>query len=90
MYTSGVNIGGCMPTMKKRINMALPDELFEMVEARAQRDSKSLAATAVELVDLAVEIEEDAYWNKICDELDAKPNKTYLTEEEFWKKAGLE
>ena len=79
-----------MPTMKKRINMALPDELFEMVEARAQRDSKSLAATAVELLDLAVEIEEDAYWNKLCDEFDAKPNKTYLTEEEFWKKAALE
>ena len=76
-----------MPTMKKRINMALPDELFEMVEARAKRDSKSLAATAVELLDLAVEIEEDAYWNKLCDELDAKPNKTYMTHEEFWAKS---
>lgn len=78
-----------MPTIKNRINMAVPTELFEMVKARAKRDSKSLAATAVELLDLAVEIEEDEYWNKICDELDAIPDKKYISHEEFWKRIAL-
>lgn len=79
-----------MPTAKNRINMAVPGEIYELIELRAQRDNKSLASTAVELLDLALEVEEDAYWNKICDELDAIPNKKYLSEEEFWKKVGLE
>ena len=79
-----------MPTMKNRINMSVPDEIFELISLRAERDDKSLAATAVDLLDLALELEEDAYWNKICDELDALPNKKYISHEEFWKRAGLE
>jgi hypothetical protein len=79
-----------MPTAKNRINMAVPNELFELIQLRAKRDEKSLASTAVELLDLAIEVEEDAYWNQFCDELDAIPNKKYLSHEEFWKKVGLE
>lgn len=75
-----------MPSTKKRISTCLSDEAFELIALRAKRDSKSLGKTISELVEIALEYEEDAHWNKICDELDAIPNKKYLTHEEFWER----
>lgn len=57
-----------MPTTKKRINLTLPPNLEITIVKLAKRDSVAVATKAVELINLALEIEEDEFLNKIAEE----------------------
>ena len=51
-----------MPTTKTRISIAVPRETELYLQSLADRDSMPLATKARELLETALEIEEDAYW----------------------------
>ena len=73
-----------MPTSKKRLNLTLPEDLEEMLVGFAERDKVSVASKAVELIKIALEIEEDAIWAQIAEERD-QPGVKYISHEDAWK-----
>ena len=79
-----------MPTTKKRLNLSLSPHLEHVLEILATRDNMPQATKAVQLIEMAVEIEEDRILSKIAeeraDELASGKAKTY-SHDEFWKLA---
>lgn len=57
-----------MATTKKRINISVSDEVEQAVATLASRDNMPQATKAAELLRLALEIEEDAYFAKVAEE----------------------
>ena len=72
-----------MPTSKKRINISVPKDTEEILELLAKRDKKPVATVALQLIEIALEIEEDAVWAEIADERD-QPGVKYISHEEMW------
>lgn len=57
-----------MATTKKRINISVSDAVEEAVATLAKRDSVPQATKAAELLQLALEIEEDTYFTKMAEQ----------------------
>ncbi len=74
-----------MPTSKKRINVTLPDHVAVFLEQISLRDNVPQASKAAELLERALEIEEDAYFSHAADKLD-KPGAPRISHEDFWAK----
>ncbi len=72
-----------MPTLKKRLNMSLPQEIEEALSVLAKRDAMPQATKALHLIELALEIEEDDVWNAIAERRDTKSAK-FLSHDEAW------
>ena len=73
-----------MPTTKKRINVTLADSLIEFLELAARRDNVPVATKAAELIKMAMEIEEDAYWSKVADQRANEKVKYIPYNEKMW------
>jgi len=76
-----------MPTSKKRINITLPEDLEEVLIGFAKRDKVPVASKVIELLKVALEIEEDAVWTALAEERDT-PDAEWISHEEFWGKAN--
>lgn len=74
-----------MPTTKTRLNITLSKELEEALRLLAKRDNVPQATKAVELLEEALELEEDLVWEAIANEREAKGGKL-LSHEEVWGK----
>ena len=74
-----------MPTSKKRLNITLPEETRLYLKQLAVKDNVPEATKAAELLQKALEIEEDAYFSKMAD-LRAKKGGKFLSHEDFWSK----
>ena len=72
-----------MPTSKKRINVSLPQKLYVFLCDIAQRDEVPTATKAAELIEQAMEIEEDKYLSRIAEERDT-PDAKFISHEKFW------
>jgi hypothetical protein len=59
-----------MPTTKKRINISLSPDLDIILSRIAKRDKIPQATKAVNLLELALEIEEDAILDKLASDRD--------------------
>ena len=73
-----------MPTLKSRINISLPDEVKEALEKLAKRDRIPEATKAARLLEIAIEMEEDLFWNEIAEERDKKQAK-FISHAVAWK-----
>lgn len=73
-----------MPTTKKRINISLSENMEVAISKLAWRDQVPEATKATELIQLALEIEEDSVWDKLATKRDAK-NTTFLSHARAWK-----
>ncbi|MBI2454224.1 MAG: hypothetical protein HYV54_01460 [Parcubacteria group bacterium] len=73
-----------MPTLKSRINISLPDEVKETLEKLAKRDRIPEATKAARLLEIAIETEEDLFWNEIAEERDKKQAK-FISHASAWK-----
>lgn len=51
-----------MPTLKTRINLSVPRETELFLASLAKRDGVPVATKALELIDGALDLEEDAHW----------------------------
>lgn len=72
-----------MPTEKKRLNLTLTKELDTILQKTAKRDETSMAAKAIELLTLALEIEEDVFWNHVATQRDTK-KATFIPHDQAW------
>lgn len=75
-----------MPTAKKRLNITLPEETRVYLKQLALKENIPEATKAAELLQIALEIEEDAYFSKVAD-LRAKKSGKSLSHRTFWSKA---
>lgn len=55
--------------------------MFGIIGSLAKRDNKSVSAKAAELMQTAIELDEDLYYAKICDERMKNTTKFYSHEE---------
>lgn len=73
-----------MPTLKRRLNLTLPKEIDDSLKFLATRDEVSQAYKAVDLLKIALEIEEDFYFNALAEKRDTK-NAKFLSHKDVWK-----
>lgn len=71
-----------MATTKRRVNVSLPDYVDEAVKKLAKRDNVPDATKALELIKIALEIEED----EILDEVAASRDKdgAFVSHKDAW------
>ena len=61
-----------MATLKRRINISLSDSINDALTLLAKRDNVPQATKATDLLQLALEIEEDQVWDRIASQRDTK------------------
>lgn len=57
-----------MPTTLPRINLTVPKELNKILFQLAKRDRMSVSKKTMELIEQAIEIEEDLWFGKLAEE----------------------
>lgn len=75
-----------MATTKTRINISVSKTTRDILRALAKRDEKPVASKVVDLLEDAIELEEDKYFAKIAEERLHKHKGKWLTHEEVWGK----
>lgn len=73
-----------MATKKKRINVSLGKKLYVFLQDIALRDEVPTATKAAQLIEKALEDEEDAYFSMLGDQR-ASEDVEYVSHEEAWK-----
>jgi len=73
-----------MPTAKKRINITVDDELFDALESLSNKKRKSISGTSLDLIEKAIELEEDSYFSRVADERLSKSQKR-IPHSKAWK-----
>ncbi|HEY4505402.1 MAG TPA: hypothetical protein VJG67_01810 [Candidatus Paceibacterota bacterium] len=72
-----------MATIKQRINITANESVEKMIKHLAKRDNMPVSAKALDLLRLALDLEEDMIWANIADK--RKDNGPYIEHEKFWK-----
>ena len=72
-----------MPTTKKRINICIPSDLEHAIQHLARRDDMPEARKALQLIEAALEIEEDDVFNAIAEKRDRKGAK-FVSHSKAW------
>ncbi len=72
-----------MPTVKNRINISAPKPVFQALKSLARRDDVPVATKTLELLKIALEIEEDFVWGEIAKRREAATTK-WLSHDEVW------
>ena len=73
-----------MPTAKKRINITVDDEMYEALELLSEKKQKSVSGTSLDLLEKAIELEEDFHFSKVADERLSKKQKR-IPHTKAWK-----
>ena len=72
-----------MATTKKRRMVSLSDEVDVTLQHLAKRDDVPPSTKAAELIQLAIEIDEDEVWEEIVNSRDTKDAK-FISHDEAW------
>lgn len=72
-----------MPTTKYRVNLSVPPELKQSLQRLAKRDRTTLSSKALELVQQAIAIEEDAGLLQLA-KIREKTKGKYVTHDSAW------
>lgn len=73
-----------MPTTKKRINITLSSAVESAIIRSAKKDSVPVATKASELLELALEIQEDLFLGNLAREREKHREKKY-SHDQAWK-----
>lgn len=73
-----------MPSNKTRINLTVPAVMERDLQRIARREDRSLATTALDLLRLALDIEEDGDLLQIAKQRDKK-NIVFISHARAWK-----
>lgn len=73
-----------MPTIKKRTNVTLPNDIDSALSYLSKRDDVSKSTKVVQLIKIAIELEEDEVWNSLAEERDTKKAK-FVSHKNVWK-----
>jgi len=74
-----------MPTNKPRINVTLTEEQNSILMQLAKKEGKSASATAADLIEQALDLQEDKYWSDLTNKQIENDNGVRYTHEEVWK-----
>jgi predicted DNA-binding protein len=74
-----------MATAKTRINISVSKRMREDLRALAKRDQKPLAGKVVDLVEQALELEEDLFLSRIAEERLKNHRGRWVPFEEAWR-----
>jgi hypothetical protein len=72
-----------MPTTKKRVNISISRHIEEALEKLARRDQVPEATKAAELLQVAIELDEDQVWDSIANLRDSKKAK-FIPHKKAW------
>ena len=72
-----------MPTIKRRVNISISKPIEEALGKLARRDQVPEATKAAELLQLAIESEEDQIWDAIASARDTKKAK-FVSHKKAW------
>ncbi len=72
-----------MATTKRRINISLPGEMDRILGRLAKRDDMPEATKAIELIRLALEVEEDSVFDAIASLRDTQGVK-FISHKKAW------
>lgn len=72
-----------MPTAKKRINLSINEHTHKALSALAKKRNQPLAGLSMDLIEQALEFQEDLYFSNISDDRLSKKQKR-LTHDEIW------
>lgn len=64
-----------MPTAKKRINITVDDDVYEALERLSKKRSEPMAGVGLDLIQEALEYQEDLHFSRIADERLSKKEK---------------
>lgn len=73
-----------MPTAKHRVSISPDDRVFAALAALAKARNKPVANVSLELLERALELEEDAHFSRIADDRLAK-GETRISHARAWK-----
>jgi len=73
-----------MVTKYNRTMVTLSKETKEFLEHVAKEKKQSISATASELLEFALDLQEDMYFSKLADERTKQPYET-LSHKEVWE-----
>ncbi|MBI5003889.1 hypothetical protein HZC00_02245 [Candidatus Kaiserbacteria bacterium] len=74
-----------MATTKERINISITKDMRKALAGLAKRDQVPEATKAAALLDLALELEEDAYFEKVATERLKGKVRWVRDHDEIWK-----
>jgi predicted DNA-binding protein len=57
-----------MPTVKKRINITVDDDVYEALERLSAERDQPVASVSLSLIEQALEYQEDVYFSRVADE----------------------
>ena len=72
-----------MPTTKRRVNISISKPIEEALGKLARRDQVPQATKAAELLQDAIEIDEDQVWDSIASARDTKKAK-FISHKKAW------
>jgi predicted DNA-binding protein len=73
-----------MPTTKHRISITPGDALYAALESLSRRRKQALSSVSLELIERALELEEDAHFSRVADERLARKEKRG-SQDRAWK-----
>ena len=73
-----------MPTSKHRISVTPSDALYEALSALSKKRKRAVSSVSLELIERALELEEDAHFSRVADERLAA-GEARITHERAWK-----
>jgi hypothetical protein len=73
-----------MPTAKRRISITPDQALFDELERLARRRKLPVSSVSLELLQRALELEEDAHFSRVADERLVR-NEKRVPHERAWK-----
>lgn len=73
-----------MPTAKRRISITPSDELYSALERLSLRRKCALSSLSLDLIEHALELEEDAHFSKLADSRLAR-SEPRIAHERAWK-----
>ena len=73
-----------MPTSKKRLNITVDDETYSVLERLSSKRGQSVAGVGLDLIEEALEYQEDLHFSRIADErLDR--NEKRVSHDKAWE-----
>lgn len=73
-----------MATAKQRINITLDNEIYKALKSLSVKTKKTISGLGQELIERALELNEDIYFSRVADQRLKKGAKT-ISHEDAWK-----
>jgi hypothetical protein len=72
-----------MPTSKRRLNITVDDETYSVLERLSSKRRQSVAGVGLDLIEEALEYQEDLHFSKIADD-HIDRNEKRVPHDEAW------